>query len=504
MLDRTVQRERHMMQRFLFLISFFFACSLGWAQTPTLVQHVSCPNAGAMGSGNGGPQSSTPDYLCPLPEPSQAGNTLLLGFFSDDTNTPTWTISDDKSNTWNLAQSRTDNYGNIFSVYYALNVAAGTHMVKVHASTQTLGYLAASISEYYNVATSSALDTSNCYAGGSSTSIAAGSITPSASGDLLWQFAANANAASVSSFTEGAQSNLTWSLNGTDIHDGDATQAGVYTSTSAINPMFSSGTSQPWDSCVMALKAASAGNAPTASFRIVHMLHAQQRSTDASTYAAEMPTSGNLLVISYISGGNVITGITSNPSTTWLSTGANASITWAVSQIYYAANAATSNTQTFSISQSGTITGTTFMFYDIAGAASSPFDADSGGLTNDSSSFNSVPMCSSCLTPTAANELVIGNIGNTECTATGVSTPTGALFDTATYTGNSVNGPESVDQNNGWFHYYNPSATPVAVTWPYTCGSQAILNWAGRVAAFKAAESGGQPLPPTGLKAAVQ
>ena len=494
-----------MMRRFFCLISFFFAFSLGWAQTPTLVQHVSCPNAGAIGSGVGGPQSSTPDYLCPLPEPAQSGNALLLGFFSDDTNTPTWTVSDDKSNIWNLAQSSTDSSGNIFNVYYALNVAAGTHMVRVHASAQTAGYLAISMSEYYNVATSSALDASNCHAGATSTLITAGSITPGTSGDLLWQFAANAAASSVSSFTGGSQSNISWSLNGTDMHDGNATQAGIYSSTNAINPTFTSGTSESWDSCVMALKAASAGNAPTASFRIVHMLHAQMSSSDSSPYDAEMPASGNLVVVSFISGSNTISEISSSPSNTWSSTGSAVTYGSQVdSQIYYAANATTSNPMTFSIGLSGASTGATFMMYDIIGAAASPFDVDSGGQSNNQPNIvSTLTTCNGCLTPSAANELIIGNFGQAWCTATNINAPSGALFDTATYNGNSVNGPEPVDQNNGWFHYYDSGTSPLSVTWAETCGSTQEGSWAGRVAAFKGAQSGTQVLPPTGLKAAV-
>jgi len=494
------------MRRLLPLIPILFWCSLSWTQTPTLVQHVSCPNSGAIGSGIGGAQSSTPEYLCPLPEPTQSGNALVLGFFSDNSNTPTWTVSDDKSNTWVPAQSGTDSKGHIFGIYYALNVAAGTRFVRVQNSGGTAGYLAVSMSEYYNVATASALDTKSCYAGTNSTSIAAGAITPGSSGDLLWQYAANANVASVSNFTVGAQSNISWGLNGTDINDGDATQAGVYNSTSGINPTFTSGTAAPFDSCVIALKAANAGNAPTQSFRIVHMLHQQMPSTASSPFAVQMPTSGNLVVISFISGGNVISGITSTPSNTWLSTGATVSSgQQATSQIYYAANASTSNSMTFSIGQTGTLTGSTFMMYDFTGAASSPFDVDSGGQEGDQQSIvSTLTSCSNCLTPSAANEVIIGNIGNAWCTATGMNVPGAALFDVATYTGNSVNGPESVDQNNGWFHYYNASTSAITATWAYTCGSDAEGVWTGRLAAFKAAQTNNQILPPTGLKAVAQ
>lgn len=493
------------MRRLLPLILTVFGCSVGWGQTPTLVQHVSCPDTGELGSGIGGSMSSTPVYQCPLPEPAQSGNAILLGLISDNSGSPTWTISDDHSNTWNLATSTTDSSGNIVAVYYALNVAAGTRVISVKNSGGTNGYLAVSASEYYNIALSSALDAKSCSAGSSSVSITAGTITPSNSGDLLWQWAADANAASVSSFTSGSQSNISWQLNGTDINASDATQAGVYNSTASINPTFSSGTAEPFDSCVMALKAATAGTAPTRAFRIVHMLHAESPSGN-TPYALEMPTSGNLLVISYSSGGNVISSITGIPSNTWVSTGGPTNpdnqTYFTNQQIFYAANASSSNTLTLSIAQTGAMTGTTFMMYDFIGAAQSPFDVDSGGQSGDqATAVTQLTTCSSCLTPSAPNEVILGNVGQDWCTATGVISPSGALFDSATYTGNSVNGPEPVDQNNGWFHYYDSGTSPLTATWSYTCGSYAQAGWSGRLAAFKGA--GLQPGAPLNLNGSV-
>ena len=75
------------------------------------------------------------------------------------------------------------------------------------------------------------------------------------------------------------------------------------------------------------------------------------------------------------------------------------------------------------------------------------------------------------------------------CTGVGASAPNGSLFDSATDTGNGVDGPESVDQNNGWLHYYDPNANPLTVTWAMTCGTSAEFVWAGRVATFKSGGS---------------
>jgi hypothetical protein len=126
------------------------------------------------------------------------------------------------------------------------------------------------------------------------------------------------------------------------------------------------------------------------------------------------------------------------------------------------------------------------------GASSAPFDTDSGGETgNQTSTVTTFTTCNGCVTPTGnggSGEVVVGNAGWNWCTGTGISSPNGALFDVATDTGNSVNGPESVDQNNGWFHTYLTTSSAISVTWKMVCGTTPESAWAGRVAVFKAAQ----------------
>jgi hypothetical protein len=487
----------------LFLL-VFLSPILASGQSPTFVQHASCSNSRSSGNA----QSSAPNYKCPLPEGTQAGNSIIVGTVSSFG--ATFAVSDDKGNPYSLVNSTTDANGVVVSIYVASNVAAGSRMVNLHRSNITPN-VAMSVSEYYNVG---AVDASACHPfSGSSTSITAGSMTPTVTGDLLWQWAINAGGGgglpnSTSSFSAGSQSNITWQLNGTDLYDGDATQAGIYNATSTINPTFTSGTAQNFTSCAVALKAASVGTAPTATFRILHMLHQQHPKSAANPFAVQFPTSGNLIVNSYISGGSNIASISSSPSNTWSSTGpqvGNEAIT-ALSQIYYAANASTSSSMTMAVSRNDNSRDGTFMLYDITGAASSPFDKDSGGETaNQTGLVSSFTTCSGCLTPSSTNEIVIANAGWNFCTGIGVGAPNGSLLDSATDTGNGVDGPESVDQNNGWLHYYDPNTNPVTVTWAMACGGTAESEWAGRVAAFKSGGSVVQqpPPPPTQLKAVV-
>lgn len=477
------------------------------AQTPTLVQHSSCPNSSAPPSG-GSAQSSTPDYFCPLPESSQSGNAILVAVTSYSGGAP-YSVGDDKGNSYLLVDSVTDGNSSFNAIYLASNVTAGTRTIQLHGSNSAASNAAVTVSEYYNVGS---VDMHHCNAGGSSTSITSGSITPTASGDLLWQMVFNANGGgstpgAVSSFSSGSQSNITWQLLGTDIFAGSAVQAGIYNSTSAINPTFTSGTAQAFTSCTMAIKAAGSGTAPTSPFRIVHMLHQQMPKSGANPWRVQFPASGNLIVASYISGGSNISAVSSTPSNSWSSTGAQAggeNIT-ALSQIYYAGNASTANNMTISFSRNDNSSDGTFIMYDFVGAATSPFDTDSGGQSaNQTSQVSTFTTCSDCITPSVPNEVIIANAGWNWCTATNSSSPSGSLFDAATYTGTDVNGPQSVDQNNGWLHYYDPNTNPVTITWkPMNC-SQPEGLWAGRVAAFMAGSSvSQQPAPPTGLSVTV-
>src|SRR5271166_5147383 len=145
------------------LFAGLVSCCLA-SDIPTLVQHVSCPNS----RNTGNQQSSTPDYICPLPEPSQAGNALLVGVTSYSG--ASFTLSDDKANTWTLVDSITDSNNAYVGIYIATDVAAGTRFIKLYRSSAT-GNVAMSASEYYNLALSSAVDVSNCNAGSSSMTI---------------------------------------------------------------------------------------------------------------------------------------------------------------------------------------------------------------------------------------------------------------------------------------------------------------------------------------------
>ncbi|HEY1904133.1 MAG TPA: hypothetical protein VGG56_17015 [Terracidiphilus sp.] len=482
-----------------FLLCSFLLCSFAWSQTPTLVQSVWGENSLSYDTA-GWPGNPPLYYAIEFPEPTQAGNLLVCSAFGGSG--ITLTISDDKSESWSTGGSNfpfRDSNNNTEFIWYMANNGGGVRQVKV-SSTTNPGFVSVTCSEFYNVAMSSALDgTANCRtaSGTTPTGTATGALT---NGDLIY-FVSYGNAAASSSFTAGSQSNIGWVLDAVDLLDGYAVQHGVYSSTSSFTPQMTTGSGGSYTSCQAAFKSAAAGTAPTQAMRIVHLGHFSMPDS-GTTQNIQMPSSGNLLVASFTAGGDSISSITSSPGNTWSSTGTvsggpslNAS-----SQIYYAANASTATTLTAAITRSGSLSNDNVLIYDITGANPSPFDKDSGGLSGtQSSQVSSFTSCSNCLTPSGPGELVILNANQDWCTGTAVTAPSGALYDSAFTTMDSVNGAQPVDQNGEWAHLYTTGTSAISATWTMSC-DEAELGWAGRVAAFKDGPQT-QPMPPTGVKA---
>ena len=497
------------------LLLLFLFCPLLAAQTPTLVQSVWAQNSGAPAAGAGWSNpcvsgGATIAYCISLPEASLAGNLLACEAFGSQTTT--LSISDDKSETWTNGGSNfpfTTGSSNVIDFWYVANNAGGVRRIKINSTASNTGFLDVRCQEFYNVATTSPVDgTPNCHNVTSTTvtGVTTGTLT---SGDLLIFSADNNNATAIASFTAGSQTSITWALLAVDRLEGYAVQYGVYSTTTAFTPQMTAGTSQPFTGCQIAFKAASAGTAPTQPFRIVHLGHfAFPAST--TTRTVQMPATGNLEIISWTAGGDCIasttgatacattaatTGISDAAGSTWNCTGTvvGGSATTASSQICYAAAATPTPAETISISRYlnglGSLSQDTAVIYDVTGANTSPFDNDSGGQTSSQGSVvSSLTTCSSCFSPGTANDLVIINGNWNFGTATTITAPSAAFFDSAVTNFNDVNGPEPVDQNGGWAHYYAASTSSISVTWTLANdGSSPPGAWAGRVAAFKPA-----------------
>ena len=464
-------------------VSFTIQSSSG---TPALVHNGACANSAALA---GQPWGGTPpyEYRCPTPELTTAGNTLIVAFGFDATGgNQTFAVSDQQGDTFTLDVSSSLNNNRELRIYRATNIAANSAWVNVKLTSGTLnGYWQPMVFEFDNAA---ALDASSCNSG-TSTSITAGQLTPTVSGDLIIQVSYAPTYASNASFSAGSQSNITWALAHTLLGDGSGSQWGVYNSTSAINPTFTAGTSNAFLSCAVALRATTTGGAPSA-FHVYHQEH------DAMPHNASNPWKVGVVVdvpgavyLAYV-GNDSITSVTSSPSPNvgWTASGADFNGLNGHNHVnfYCASWSSPPGYVTVDINRSGTVNDSINMMYVVAKGTCN-LDADSGGQAgNQTSAVSQLTICNGCLTPTTQNDFILQDGGQYACTGTSLVAPSsGGMFEAGWFTGNTVDGPSQTDENNFWSMIRNGnSLSAITVTVAESCDAPQQY-WASRVAAYK-------------------
>jgi len=454
-----------------------------------LVQHVSSSNTRGGGSVNNA-FSSPYCYHFQLPNLTTAGNTVVVGFTFNGNPTPS--VHDDKGNAYSVQVNYYDSADTqSIGIATAFNIVAGARVVSVCFSSDPGGYTQPMATEFDNVI---GIDGSGSASQGTGTSATAGSLTPTASGDLAYQVAFSLSV-NQSSFTAGSQSNISWNLLSADILDGWAAQYGLYNSTAAINPTLSMGASQKWISASVLLKTGTSGGVPSG-MRIVHLVHenipyhANAGGTDnpfPNPTTVQFPSTGNLLV-AMIGGGYLactVTGVADSNNNAWAQAGATQiQANNDVTQAFYAGSANTSGDLRLTVHWSATDGDFTFFLYDVTGAAASPLDT-TGGATGSQSTAGNLTMPFT-ITPAEAGELIFAEVIWDYNTGAGLA-GSGWLFDTNTFDGEDQSGPEPIDQNNGWGHYVTTGTSPVSITWQTQYAGLPTGNWSATAVAFKPA-----------------
>lgn len=447
------------------------------AATPTLVQHVSHSSA----QGN-----AVTSYLVRLPNQTLANNCVIVSVSSSASGSIP-TVTDDKSTVYTQLATQSDGNQRA-TIFAALNVLPGAQAITVHFAAATT-FVSAMASEFFNVATASALDgfSSNI---GSATTITAGSFTPTVNGDLIYQFALqDSPGGTVTSFTQGASP---WALLSADVLDSTVAQYQVQTTAAAINPTLTMAPANSWVSAAIALKSASAGTPPTGMY-VQHLQHNAfpVNPTNPKAWSLQFPCTGNLLVASWIGVATYdITSITSNPANTWTQIGLPfGNVDSGDSQMFHADSATCTTTMTVTVNTTGTdISGSTLQLFDIVGAAASPFDSTAGRASLSGSQAAAGNFSGCTINPTTPNGMVISSLGVANNTINAVSGG-GALFLSSVTTPETSPWPN--DENNGWAIIKNASATSTTFTWTSTGGGAG--NWASIAAAFEAAGGAGSP-----------
>ena len=441
--------------------------------TPAFVQGV------AQGSsGTSAPNPST--YTINMLNPVAAGNAIIvMGKYAS----PKLPVSfgTDAGTSFSTLESNDDG---VEVAFIACGIAAGgdTYVRVTYGGSPTDQENQAWI--FYN--TSCAVEGKSAN-NSSGASIAAGSITPSTSGDLFLNVVAqDNNGSALNSWTVGSQPNITWNGLGLDVQQGLASQWGVYNATAPVNPAMSmSSSNNAWNSVAVALRGASQGSALTGMY-IDRLLDASVAS-GAPFFTVDMASSGNLLVLEWV--GGYQTG--SAPAISGVSDGTNSytpigagcgTSTAGYANILYSANfspQATGSGRVLAVSLSNaTSAGSTLFVYDVVGAAAAPFDKATSCLTpgNVSAQTFSLPT----IAPSGSGEVVFGVAGINANTC--ISTTPGVLDSVP----DATQVDSLVDQNNCWSHVY---AGTSGITIQYTVDSShqpgGPQDWAGMAAAFK-------------------
>lgn len=397
-------------------------------------------------------------------ETSSLGQIGVVSFTYSSSPASTPSAADDGGNSYNCSITNgtaTDSTaGRVAQVCVGTLTTATARIVRVTFGTSAVTNVQGKAALFNNL--TGAVDIAGS-AGGSASSATANavSVTTTQNNDLVYQFVCRTGTPAVTSFTQG--SGMT--IGTTEIHDGCATQWEVATSSGSVTPSLTMASASTTNQIVVALKAASTttGTAPSG-FYLERFISYSTPPSTAGPYTTQFPSAGNLLVnTDSCATAQTITGV-SGGSNTWAQVGAQtgSSGSPSVGEVV-AQNAAADSAASLSVALTGT-GDCTVTFYSFKGAPSGKV------LTRTAIPGFSVSGTAVTLTTTyqpwstsGLSILVGGEINNTAIALTGAATN---YWDSATYGGENIDGPQPIDQNNMYGHAY-VTATG-SQTWGYT------------------------------------
>lgn len=443
--------------------------------SPTFVQGVGSQlndNNGITGNG----------YVFNLPNATLAGNCLVLAVAYPFSAGRTFSIVDSTGDVWPTAAitTGTASNGNMNAKIYVLpNASAGLHTITFTFDT-ALKPFQYTLTEYYNVATASPVNGSHGTNSVAGPNVSAGAFTPgnndSSGGNLIFTYAISndnigTNAANILTniaITGGVSplfmhANSICTIPSVSSYD-------VQPTSGSINPGFtltqSSGTN--FVCAAVALKAASAGQAPAAGIRIKRLLHYTSEAPTASDVFI-CPCEGNLLVAAMPAGDDLNPGITVADSNGQSYTNPGVS---GQPQVFIKQNATPSNTLKVTFTNGATRPQFSVHFYDIVGAQASSL-LNTNGLNQQapaSSPYNNFPNH----TPTFAPGLTlcITGFGTAAQSAMASGAPAGSVFDCVSYTTAAAFDGDQMDNADPYGHV-NYSTTAVQ-NWNWVLGAAAF------------------------------
>jgi hypothetical protein len=477
--------------------------SLVWGQTPTLVQSYAVGRENTNGD-NSTQGYTNPQLKIPLPNPSLAGNCLVLGISANSTVLTIGTPSDDKGNTWVAGPTITAN-GLTTASFYALNIAAGTKLITVTFTgtvpVGTASKLSDSVQEFYNCQVSGAIGPTGTVSSASPVNVTL-SGTP-ALGDLVWFYAEDSTfnplvntGPAVTSITPGAN----FVLDVANVGSGKMTEHSTSTTSTTAGFTTTSGT---WTAVALTLHAASAGSVPSG----IRIVHEQGEHFGTTPHTMQFPSTQNFIVGAWLSPDVIFSAVSSSPANTWNL--ADKHPTVCCTQNFYALSATSSTGMTITPTYSGSAIGHAFVqLYDIAGAPSWTHDAVA---FNNGTQTTNTNLNAGSITPSQLGEFILSTTGLTFHSMLAVVTDANGHTPIADFTANTLNddgivtADSTLNDDDGRSHIINTDLLPISFIYSYVYrgGPTGVQGWNTVTTAFKAATSS-QLAPPTNLKATVQ
>lgn len=455
---------------------------------PSIVQRTTGSNTRSLSTG-------TSAYAKQFGEPTQAGNAIGVGWQVDNTGSPTIACTDDAGNVYVNILTHVDSNSQLSGVSIAVNTSSAK-VVTVTGGASATGFKSAMLVEMQNVY-SFDVSAANDATG---TAVSAGSITPTISGDFIFQYVCQLNG--YQTYTRGSNANITYKLGTIDSPDGQVTQGGVYNSTSAITVSLTQSSSAHFSTIAVAFFGGAVGAAAPAGMRVqtvaAYSLWAAANAGPGytSTLVLSFPCSGNYIafqIASGSSGGVGAAGTLSTPtdtnSNTWHKANSGATSNPHHCDFFYVEGATTSDDLRVTLTLSDTTSDHTIKFYDVVGApTTSTFDTDSTASGNQTGTSPSLSGAS--ITPTTTGGLTFSQIQMVNNTVTSVTGPTNVRFDSDIDAIETLDGPENLDQNGGWGHAVTAASTAQTYTWHYKSASDPQSNWLCYTVAVKGPAAG--------------
>ena len=472
----------------------------GWR---TVVIEIVAPNAGTpqtlvqfrhAGVCGGGPSTgdSGNAFKFVLPNPTLAGNCLVLTLCYAFNAARTISITDNKSNTWPSPSVTTTDAGNVITtgIWVLPNAATGTQTLTITFDA-TINDVYIEAAEFYNIATSSAVNGTHSNNADAGPAVTAGSFTPTSNngngGNLIYSFHACVSGVGLgpSNVTLGMRGGPAFTVLGADYNLCCLSQTSLQTTAAAINPtaIVDIPLVDTFNCVAVALKVdATKGTAATGMRIVRHVVVRADTSGNSNATASPItfgfPSSGNLLVgvLDVTAVGNAFSSASDSNSNTWSVVSTSAT---SVPQPFYAGNATSGIELLVTLNWTSAGATSEFHFYDIAGAATSPFDVEAD-FTDTGAAVTGAISGYPTITPTTSGGIVVAalNLGTGPCSAVGT---TGGTFDNTVYTNESD--ASSFNNGDAWQHVNNAPASAISFKW-----TLAASTTPGSVAvAFKAA-----------------